>query len=40
METGDKYECLLCGNVVEIIEIGGGELYCCGQRMEKTVVAV
>ncbi|RKY88294.1 desulforedoxin, partial [candidate division KSB1 bacterium] len=23
----------ICGNVVEVKEVGGGELVCCGQSM-------
>ena len=28
------YKCNVCGNIVEIINVGGGELVCCGQPME------
>ncbi|KAF1078744.1 desulfoferrodoxin FeS4 iron-binding domain-containing protein [Methanogenium sp. MK-MG] len=28
-----KFECEVCGNVVEVIEVGGGELVCCGEPM-------
>lgn len=27
------YKCELCGNVVEVLNGGGGELVCCGQPM-------
>lgn len=27
------YKCALCGNMVEVIHAGGGELVCCGQPM-------
>lgn len=27
------YKCTLCGNMVEVIHEGGGELVCCGQPM-------
>ena len=27
------YHCSVCGNVVEVKEVGGGELVCCGQPM-------
>jgi superoxide reductase len=27
------YKCSVCGNVVEVIEVGGGELVCCGKPM-------
>lgn len=33
-EVGEIYRCEVCGNVVEVIEIGGGELICCGQPMK------
>lgn len=28
------YHCKTCGNIVEILHAGGGELICCGQPME------
>lgn len=28
------YKCNVCGNIVEILHAGGGELVCCGQQME------
>jgi desulfoferrodoxin-like iron-binding protein len=33
--VGEVYKCKLCGNVVEVKKVGGGELVCCGQVMEK-----
>jgi superoxide reductase len=27
------YKCPLCGNIVEVVHAGGGELVCCGQPM-------
>jgi len=27
------YKCALCGNIVEVVHEGGGELVCCGQPM-------
>jgi len=27
------YKCEICGNIVEILHAGGGELVCCGQPM-------
>jgi len=27
------YRCELCGNMVEVLHAGGGELVCCGQAM-------
>jgi superoxide reductase len=31
---GQIYKCAVCGNVVELTFVGGGELVCCGQPME------
>lgn len=28
------YKCNICGNIVEVLEAGGGTLVCCGQPME------
>lgn len=39
MEVTHKYQgykCNVCGNTVEVQEVGGGELVCCGQPMELT----
>lgn len=30
----DVYKCELCGNIVEVLHGGGGELVCCGQSMK------
>ena len=27
------YKCEVCGNIVEVLEVGGGELVCCGKPM-------
>ncbi len=27
------YRCSVCGNVVEVLHVGGGELVCCGKPM-------
>ena len=35
MEKLDLYRCEICGNLVEVILVGGGELVCCGQPMQK-----
>ena len=29
------FKCNICGNMVELIDDGGGELVCCGEVMEK-----
>ena len=28
------YMCEICGNIVEVLHEGGGELVCCGQPMK------
>lgn len=33
MESKQVYRCPICGNVVEVLHVGGGELVCCGQPM-------
>lgn len=30
----DVYKCELCGNIVEVYNVGGGTLSCCGQDMK------
>lgn len=29
----EVYKCEVCGNIVEVVNAGGGELVCCGQPM-------
>jgi superoxide reductase len=29
----EVYKCQLCGNMVEVLHVGGGTLVCCGQEM-------
>ncbi|MBU0492498.1 MAG: desulfoferrodoxin FeS4 iron-binding domain-containing protein [Chloroflexi bacterium] len=31
--VGEVYRCEICGNVVVVQEVGGGELVCCGEPM-------
>ncbi len=31
------YKCDLCGNIVEVLHAGGGELVCCGETMKLVV---
>ena len=31
------YKCEVCGNIVEVLHAGGGELVCCGQPMKEFV---
>jgi len=33
MKVTDIYKCEVCGNVVEVVNVGGGELVCCGKKM-------
>ncbi len=28
------YKCNVCGNIIEVLHAGGGELVCCGQPMD------
>ena len=32
-ELGQIYKCSVCGNIVELVYAGGGELVCCGEAM-------
>jgi desulfoferrodoxin-like iron-binding protein len=32
-KVGEVYRCEVCGNIVEVRKVGGGELVCCGQPM-------
>lgn len=34
-EVGELWRCHICGNVVEVKKVGGGELLCCGGPMTK-----
>lgn len=36
-EKMEVYKCDLCGNIVEVLAGGGGDLVCCGQVMNKLV---
>ena len=29
----EVYKCAICGNMVETVHVGGGQLVCCGQDM-------
>jgi superoxide reductase len=31
------YKCELCGNIVEVVHVGGGSLVCCGKPMQLVV---
>jgi desulfoferrodoxin-like iron-binding protein len=34
MRQYESYRCNICGNVVEVQNVGGGTLHCCGEAME------
>jgi superoxide reductase len=36
-ERLEVYKCGICGNIVEVLHGGAGELVCCGQAMNKLV---
>lgn len=33
-KIGEIYKCNICGNIVQVNHVGGGELVCCGQPMQ------
>lgn len=34
VERRQVYKCNVCGNIVTVLHVGGGELVCCGQPMQ------
>lgn len=34
MELLQVYKCSKCGNIVELVHVGGGQLVCCGEPMK------
>ena len=34
VEKNEVYKCNVCGNVVEVLTVGGGQLVCCNKEME------
>ncbi|TSC97197.1 MAG: hypothetical protein CEN88_125 [Candidatus Berkelbacteria bacterium Licking1014_2] len=34
-DLGQCFRCVVCGNEVELVEVGGGELLCCNKPMEE-----
>lgn len=36
-QKNQVYKCPLCGNIVEVLHTGAGELVCCGQPMDLIV---
>ncbi|MBU0757074.1 MAG: desulfoferrodoxin [Nanoarchaeota archaeon] len=37
VKLNEIYKCNVCGNMVEVVSVGGGQLVCCGQPMENLV---
>ncbi len=37
MQLNDIYKCSVCGNLVEVVHAGAGELVCCGKPMKHLV---
>ena len=35
MNRNEIYKCNICGNIVEVLTVGGGDLVCCGENMKK-----
>ena len=35
MEKLDVFKCAKCGNIVEVMHVGGGTLVCCGEPMKQ-----
>lgn len=35
MEKLNVFKCSVCGNMVEVLAVGGGTLTCCGEAMEQ-----
>lgn len=33
MKKLDVYKCEVCGNIIEVLNAGGGDLVCCGENM-------
>jgi desulfoferrodoxin-like iron-binding protein len=33
--VGEVYKCEVCGNIVEVKKVGGGELVCCQKVMTR-----
>ena len=32
-KINEVYKCEICGNIIELVYVGGGDLVCCGQPM-------
>jgi superoxide reductase len=33
-KLSEVYKCSVCGNIVEVVHVGGGELVCCDKPMD------
>ena len=33
-KVGEVYKCEICGNIVDVLHEGAGQLVCCGQPMK------
>jgi len=40
MRQYETYKCNKCGNIVEVQNVGGGELHCCGEAMEMVTTSL
>ena len=40
MKQYQSYRCNRCGNVVDVQNVGGGELHCCGEAMEMVTTSL
>lgn len=36
-ETLQIFQCMACGNIVEVLHLSDGELFCCGEPMKNLV---
>lgn len=36
-KVNEIYKCAICGNIVEVVHAGAGELVCCGEPMKLQV---
>lgn len=39
-ELNEIYKCNVCGNMVEMVHTGVGQLVCCGQPMERILATI
>lgn len=37
IERHQIYRCKTCGNIMEVLNVGGGDMVCCGEPMELLV---